>query len=44
MAARTAWRRALTVLDALGHPDADEVRANLARLVDDGPHTLSPTG
>jgi DNA-binding SARP family transcriptional activator/tetratricopeptide (TPR) repeat protein len=44
MAARTAWRRALTILDALRHPDADEVRANLARLVSGGPHTLSPTG
>jgi DNA-binding SARP family transcriptional activator/tetratricopeptide (TPR) repeat protein len=44
IAARTAWRRALTVLAALGHPDADEVRANLTRLVDEGPHTLSPTG
>ena len=45
-AARTAWRRALTILDALGHSDADEVRADLARLTraDDGPRTLSPTG
>jgi DNA-binding SARP family transcriptional activator/tetratricopeptide (TPR) repeat protein len=30
--ARTAWRRALTILDALGHPDANEVRADLAQL------------
>ena len=44
IAARTAWRRALTILAALGHPDADEVRANLTQLVDEGPHTLSPTG
>jgi tetratricopeptide (TPR) repeat protein len=43
-AARTVWRRALTILDTLGHADADDVRANLARLVDEDPHTLSPTG
>jgi DNA-binding SARP family transcriptional activator/tetratricopeptide (TPR) repeat protein len=44
VAARTAWLRALAILDALGHPEADEVRANLARMVGEGPHTLSPTG
>jgi DNA-binding SARP family transcriptional activator/tetratricopeptide (TPR) repeat protein len=44
MAARTEWRRALTILDALGHPDADEVRANLDGPIGKGPQTLSPTG
>jgi hypothetical protein len=31
-AAGTAWRRALTVLDDLAHPDADQVRAKLDAL------------
>lgn len=30
--ARRAWRQALDILDELGHPDADGVRAKLARL------------
>jgi tetratricopeptide (TPR) repeat protein len=29
-AARDAWQRALAILDDLGHPDAERVRANLA--------------
>ncbi|MEU7584391.1 BTAD domain-containing putative transcriptional regulator [Streptomyces sp. NPDC041068] len=33
-AARTSWQDALTVLDELGHPDAVQVRADLARLRD----------
>ncbi|NBE79951.1 tetratricopeptide repeat protein [Micromonospora sp. NEAU-HG-1] len=28
-AARTAWRQAVDILDRLGHPDADQVRARL---------------
>jgi tetratricopeptide (TPR) repeat protein len=28
--ARDAWRQAVTILDELGHPDADQVRAKLA--------------
>ena len=28
--ARHAWRRALAILDRLGHPDADDVRAKLS--------------
>jgi hypothetical protein len=28
-AAETAWRQALTVLDDLHHPDADQLRAKL---------------
>jgi len=31
-AARQAWRRALTILDDLSHPDADDVRAKLRQL------------
>ena len=30
-AARDAWLRALSILDNLDHPDADEVRARLAQ-------------
>ncbi|MGQ0776986.1 MAG: ATP-binding protein [Pseudonocardiales bacterium] len=30
--ARTAWQHALDILDALGHPDAGQVRAKLAKL------------
>ena len=33
--ARRAWQRALAILDELGHPDADEVRADLARAAVD---------
>ena len=29
--ARRAWRQALTILEELQHPDADKVRATLAR-------------
>jgi hypothetical protein len=28
-AARHAWQRAVDVLDELGHPDADQIRAKL---------------
>jgi tetratricopeptide (TPR) repeat protein len=31
-AARDAWQQALTILDQLDHPDADQVRAKLATL------------
>jgi tetratricopeptide (TPR) repeat protein len=31
-AARSAWRQAVTILDLLGHADADQVRADLAGL------------
>lgn len=34
-AARTAWRQALDILDQLGHPDADQVRARLAAAAAD---------
>jgi hypothetical protein len=27
--ARYAWRRSLTILDELGHPDAEKVRSKL---------------
>jgi hypothetical protein len=30
--AREAWQQALTILDDLGHPDADKVRAKLDRI------------
>jgi tetratricopeptide (TPR) repeat protein len=31
-AARASWQRALSVLDDLGHPDADDIRARLQAL------------
>jgi hypothetical protein len=31
-AARTAWQQALTILDQLDHPDAEQVRTKLAAL------------
>ncbi len=31
-AARTAWQQALTILDQLDHPDADQVRTRLTAL------------
>ncbi|GAB7110122.1 BTAD domain-containing putative transcriptional regulator [Streptomyces phaeofaciens JCM 4814] len=34
--AADAWRQALDILDAIGHPDADEVRARLTALADPG--------
>ncbi|MFE9749369.1 tetratricopeptide repeat protein [Saccharothrix saharensis] len=36
------WRRALTLLDRLVHPDADEVRAKLAALVGPEPRPGGP--
>jgi tetratricopeptide (TPR) repeat protein len=33
-AARDAWQRALAILDRLGHPDVDRVRAKLAAVAD----------
>jgi len=30
--ARTAWEEALTILDTLQHPDADQIRAKLKEL------------
>jgi hypothetical protein len=37
-AARDAWQHALTILDDLDHPDADQVRTKLAAL-DTSTHT-----
>jgi hypothetical protein len=31
-ATRTSWQQALTILDRLGLPDADQVRAKLRQL------------
>jgi tetratricopeptide (TPR) repeat protein len=42
-AARDAWRRALTVLERLDHPDADQVRARL-EAHDTGPGASPPDG
>ncbi|RNG02306.1 ATP-binding protein, partial [Streptomyces botrytidirepellens] len=41
--ARTSWCAALSRFDALGHPDADRVRDELARLGDPGPDSDSVT-
>jgi DNA-binding SARP family transcriptional activator len=41
-AARTSWQRALTILDELDHPDADEVRAKLDELATAGPDSPAP--
>jgi tetratricopeptide (TPR) repeat protein len=35
-AARSSWRQALTILDELEHPKADEIRARLNELSSDG--------
>jgi tetratricopeptide (TPR) repeat protein len=40
-AARGAWQRALTILDELGHPDADRLRAKVRHL-DDRPDDRRP--
>lgn len=39
--ARSSWRAALSRFDALGHPDADRVRDELARLGEPGPEPRS---
>ena len=41
-AAHGSWRRALTILDELDHPDADEVRAKLDDLATTGPDSPAP--
>jgi tetratricopeptide (TPR) repeat protein/transcriptional regulator with XRE-family HTH domain len=43
--ARRAWQQALTILDDLEHPDADQVRAKLARMNDQAaPNPQTPQG
>ncbi|WP_326558204.1 AfsR/SARP family transcriptional regulator [Micromonospora sp. NBC_01796] len=41
-AARTSWLAALDILDALGHPDAEQVRAKVARTVQQPPPSRPP--